>query len=57
MRPNDRHYNSCPQPNSVWLWSNVTDNFSQHFKSQSNIYFLPGVFRLNKNFTIELVLF
>ena len=36
----------------MWLWSDVNENFTEHFVSYREIYFLPGEYRLNNNLTI-----
>ena len=43
---------SCPQDHHVWLWSDVNENFTEHFVSYREIYFLPGEYRLNNHLTI-----
>ena len=48
------HYTNegCPQDYHVWLWSDVNENFTEHFVSHREIYFLSGEYRLNSNLTI-----
>ena len=43
---------SCPQDHHMWLWSDVSENFIEHFVSYREIYFLPGEYRLNNHITI-----
>ena len=43
---------SCPYDHHMWLWSDVNENFTEHFVSYREIYFLPGEYRLNNNLTI-----
>ena len=43
---------SCPQDHHMWLWSAVNENFTEHFVSYREIYFLPDEYRLNNHLTI-----
>ena len=43
---------ACPEDHILWLWSNVTQNYTEYFTSHREIYFLPGIYKLVNNLAI-----
>ena len=43
---------ACPEDHFLWLWSNVTQNYTEYFTSHREIYFLPGIYKLDNNLAI-----
>ena len=46
---------ACPEDHILWLWSNVTQNYTEYFTSHREIYFLPGIYKLDNNLAIMQV--